>query len=108
MQTTQWVLGGTRASRKTLKVMAYGAHGVQRGPQPRAGPSTRILNAFPKEATMATLGRSSDATQWFRVIEDALWNLEHGYQLGALATLRDAVQQERRRRAAQPRVMPDG
>ena len=57
---------------------------------------------------MATLARSSDGTRWLRVIEDALWNLEHGYQLGALATLRNAVQQERQRQAAQPGVMPDG
>lgn len=48
---------------------------------------------------MATLARSSDATRWFRVIEDALWNLEHGYELRALATLRNAVHEERQRQA---------
>ena len=57
---------------------------------------------------MATLDRSSDATRWFRVIEDALWNLEHDYPIGALATLRNAVQQERHRRAAAPGVTTDG
>ena len=57
---------------------------------------------------MATLARSSDATRWFRVIEDALWNLEHGYELGALATLRSAVHEERQRQATQPGVTLDG
>jgi hypothetical protein len=59
-----------------------------------------LFNAFPKEATMATIAPGTDATRWFRVIEDALWNLEHGCQVGALATLRNAVRQERQRQAA--------
>lgn len=44
---------------------------------------------------MITLERSSDATRLWRVVNDALWSLDHGHVLGAQAMLRNAVQEGR-------------
>lgn len=47
---------------------------------------------------MTALPRSTEATELFRVIRDALWQLQHDYAIGAEAILRSAVDKERRRR----------
>ena len=44
---------------------------------------------------MTSLDRSDQATQLFRVIQDALWSLQRGYTLDAEATLRSAVEKKR-------------
>ena len=40
---------------------------------------------------------NDEATRLFRVVEDALWQLDQGYSIGATAILRGAVERERRR-----------
>jgi hypothetical protein len=52
---------------------------------------------------VTTLSRGTDSLRLERAVRDAVWNLEHDYQIAALAVLRNALSQLPQRAEQQDR-----